>query len=111
MWRIGSYHAMRKATGMDVMNASPKPMSTRDSDAQTCSSKMPLSSLLTNAAPTSAGGAKTAGSWLEATSHNAIAQANEMSTQTALGIFAQIGFFFSCMSKGSFLSVVRRGCS
>ena len=67
MWRIGSYQAMRKATGIAVIKARPKPMSTRDSEAQTCSRRMPLSILLTKAAQTSVGGAKTGpGSWLDA---------------------------------------------
>ena len=60
-------------------------MSTRDSEAQTCSRRMPLSILLTKAAQTSVGGAKTAGSWLDAKSHSAMAQANEISTHTQLG--------------------------
>ena len=76
-------------------------MSTRDSEAQTCSRRMPLSILLTKAAQTSVGGAKTAGSWLDAKSHSAMAQANEISTHTQLGIFAQIGLFLSCIAKGS----------
>ena len=59
----------------------------------------------TNAAHTSAGGAKTAGSSADTKSQSATAQRREIATHTPLGMRAQIGTFFLCsILWGSFLT-------
>ena len=104
MWRNGSYHAMRNATGMDVTKAIPKPVRTRESDAQVCSQSVPETARVTAASQTSIGDAKTAGQALLAKNQSAPAQATDISTHTQLGIFAQMGTFFSfCIATSSFL--------
>ena len=94
-WRNGSYHAMRNATGMDTTKAMPKPVRTRETDAQTCSQSRPLSARSRKAARTFSGDAKTAGHVPDAASHRATASAREISAQAQLGTLLQMGTFFS----------------